>query len=103
VGAVRRLLALDDAAGIKTRQRQIVDNASKYWAPGSPITVAAKRNGHDVVLSVRDRGVGLTAQENAQIGERFFRGARHAAATSGSGLGLWIAKALANRRLDRAC
>ena len=72
---------------------QIVDNAAKYSPPGSPITVAAKRNGRDIVLSVRDRGVGLTAQENAQIGERFFRGARHAGATSGSGLGLWIAKA----------
>ena len=72
---------------------QVVDNAAKYSPPGSPITVAAKRNGHDLVLSVRDRGLGLTAQENAQIGERFFRGARHAAATSGSGLGLWIAKA----------
>ena len=72
---------------------QIVDNAAKYSPPGSPITVAAKRNGRDIVLSVRDRGVGLTTQENAQIGERFFRGARQAAATSGSGLGLWIAKA----------
>src|SRR6516225_561521 len=72
---------------------QIVDNAAKYSPPGSPITVAAKGNGRDVVLSVHDEGVGLTAQENAQLGERFFRGARHAATTSGSGLGLWIAKA----------
>src|SRR6266849_4492732 len=72
---------------------QIVDNAAKYSPPGSPITVAAKRNGRDVVLSVHDHGVGLTAAENAQLGERFFRGARHAATTSGSGLGLWIAKA----------
>ena len=72
---------------------QIVDNAAKYSPAGSPITVAAKRNGRDVVLSVHDEGAGLTANENAQIGERFFRGARHAATTSGSGLGLWIAKA----------
>ena len=72
---------------------QIVDNAAKYSPPGSPITVAAKRNGHDVILSVHDDGVGLTPDENAQLGERFFRGARHAATTSGSGLGLWIAKA----------
>src|SRR4030095_9511770 len=57
---------------------QIVDNAAKYSPPGSPITVAAKRNGRDIVLSVHDEGVGLTAQENAQLGERFFRGARHA-------------------------
>ena len=32
-------------------------------------------------------------EESAQLGDRFFRGARHAATTSGSGLGLWIAKA----------
>lgn len=72
---------------------QIVDNAAKYSPTGSPITIAAKRNGHDVVLSVHDQGAGLTAEENAQIGERFFRGPRLAATTSGSGLGLWIAKA----------
>ena len=42
---------------------------------------------------MRDHGVGLTAEESAQLGDRFFRGARHASTTSGSGLGLWIAKA----------
>jgi len=72
---------------------QIVDNAAKYSCAGSPITVAAKRNGHDVVLSVHDDGIGLTAEENAHLGERFFRSPRHAATISGSGLGLWIAKA----------
>jgi two-component system sensor histidine kinase KdpD len=72
---------------------QVVDNAAKYSPAGSPITIAAKRNGHDVVLSVHDEGAGLTAKESAQIGERFFRGARLASTTSGSGLGLWIAKA----------
>src|SRR5215472_6090738 len=82
-----------DAVLVEQAFVQIVDNAAKYSPPGSPITVAAKRNGHDVILSVHDEGVGLTAQENAQLGERFFRGARHAATTSGSGLGLWIAKA----------
>ena len=82
-----------DAVLVEQAFGQIVDNAAKYSPPGSPITVAAKRNGHDVVLSVHDEGAGLTAQENAHVGERFFRGARLATTTSGSGLGLWIAKA----------
>jgi two-component system sensor histidine kinase KdpD len=82
-----------DAVLVEQAFVQIVDNAAKYSPSGSPIIVAAKRNGHDVVLSVHDNGVGLTAEEKSQLGERFFRGARHAAATSGSGLGLWIAKA----------
>ncbi len=82
-----------DAVLVEQAFVQIVDNAAKYSPAGSPIIVAAKRNGHDVVLSVHDNGVGLTAEENAQLGERFFRSARNAATTSGSGLGLWIAKA----------
>jgi two-component system, OmpR family, sensor histidine kinase KdpD len=45
------------------------------------------------VLSVRDEGAGLTLQEQAQIWERFFRGERHKAKITGSGLGLWIARA----------
>src|SRR5262249_59209071 len=72
---------------------QVVDTAAKYPPAGAPIAIAAKRNGRDVVLSVKDRGVGLTPQESARLGERFFRGARHAATTSGSGLGLCIPKA----------
>lgn len=72
---------------------QIIDNAAKYSPSGSTIEVSAKRNSQDVVLAVRDCGAGLTAEEMAQLGERFFRGYRLAATTSGSGLGLWIAKA----------
>lgn len=82
-----------DAVLVEQAFVQIVDNAAKYSPTGSPITLAAKRNGRDVVLSVHDNGVGLTAEEKAQLGERFFRSARQAAATSGSGLGLWIANA----------
>jgi two-component system, OmpR family, sensor histidine kinase KdpD len=82
-----------DAVLVEQAFVQIVDNAAKYSPAGSPITIAAKRNGRDVVLSVHDQGIGLTVKESAQLGERFFRGARHAATTSGSGLGLWIAKA----------
>jgi two-component system sensor histidine kinase KdpD len=85
-----------DAVLVEQAFVQIVDNAAKYSPMGSPITIAAKRNGHDVILSVDDRGAGLTPEENAKLGERFFRGARHAANTSGSGLGLWIANAFVN-------
>jgi two-component system, OmpR family, sensor histidine kinase KdpD len=82
-----------DAVLVEQAFVQIVDNAAKYSPPGSPITLAAKRNGSHVVLSVCDEGAGLTAEENGQIYQRFFRGQRHASTTSGSGLGLWIAQA----------
>src|SRR5215831_556904 len=70
---------------------QIVDNAAKYSHPGSAITIAARCDCDSVVLSIKDEGVGLVGEERMRLWERFFRGGRHA--SSGSGLGLWIAKA----------
>jgi two-component system sensor histidine kinase KdpD len=72
---------------------QVLDNAVKYSSPGTRITVAARAQGGRLIISVSDQGSGLTHAERAQIWERFTRGERHAATTSGSGLGLWIANA----------
>jgi two-component system sensor histidine kinase KdpD len=72
---------------------QILDNAAKYSGDGAPIRVTAHPIAQAVVLSVHDNGAGLTDEEKSQVGERFFRGPRHASTTSGSGLGLWIANA----------
>ena len=82
-----------DPAQIEQALVQIIDNAAKYSPPGSPIEVAARPNGQTVMLLVHDRGAGLTPEEKIKVGGRFFRGLRHAATTSGSGLGLWIANA----------
>jgi two-component system sensor histidine kinase KdpD len=72
---------------------QIFDNAAKYSEPGSQISVAARARDGRMILSVSDQGSGLTREEAAQIWDRFVRNPRHAATTSGSGLGLWIANA----------
>src|SRR5579863_147765 len=82
-----------DPAQVEQALVQIIDNAAKYSPAGSPIRVAAHGSGRTVVLSVHDCGAGLTSEERRQVGGRFFRGPRHAVTTSGSGLGLWIAKA----------
>jgi two-component system, OmpR family, sensor histidine kinase KdpD len=82
-----------DPAQVEQALVQILDNAAKYSNDGAPIRVAARPNGHAVVLSVHDNGAGLSGEEKRQVGGRFFRGPRHAATTSGSGLGLWIAHA----------
>jgi two-component system sensor histidine kinase KdpD len=72
---------------------QIFDNAVKYSAAGSQISVSARARDGRMIVSVSDEGDGLTAAEQTKIWERFARGDRHAATTSGSGLGLWIATA----------
>ena len=72
---------------------QIFDNAVKYSPPASPIKVAARARDGRMVLSVSDEGAGLTPEDQEKMWERFVRGDRHTATTSGSGLGLWIASA----------
>jgi two-component system sensor histidine kinase KdpD len=72
---------------------QIVGNAAKYSQPGTAITIAARGESDAVVISVKDEGIGLVGEERTRLWERFFRGKRRAASGSGSGLGLWIAKA----------
>ncbi len=72
---------------------QIFDNAAKYSHAGSQISVTARARDSLIILSVTDQGTGLNASEQPRIWDRFVRGERHAATTSGSGLGLWIASA----------
>lgn len=69
---------------------QLLDNAAKYSPPGSTVTVDGRADEKWVILSVTDRGVGLTSDERSQVGQRSFRAGRHAG-IRGSGLGLWIA------------
>lgn len=70
---------------------QLLENAAKYSPAGSEIKVSTRCADEHVVLAVKDRGSGLTSDEKGQLGNRSFRGKRHAESTTGSGLGLWIA------------
>ena len=83
-----------DSALVEQALEQILDNAAKYSPAGSPVTVAARFEQGQVVLSVTDKGAGLTSDEKMQFGRRSFRGQRHAVGSSGSGLGLWVASTL---------
>jgi two-component system sensor histidine kinase KdpD len=82
-----------DSVLVKQALVQIFDNAVKYSNPGSQISICARARDGRLILSVADEGAGLTPAEHARMWDRFARGDRHAATTSGSGLGLWIASA----------
>jgi two-component system, OmpR family, sensor histidine kinase KdpD len=74
---------------------QILDNAAKYSPPASPINVRGHVELGQFVISVTDQGAGLDADDHTLLGQKFFRGKRHSQATSGLGLGFWIASAFA--------
>jgi two-component system, OmpR family, sensor histidine kinase KdpD len=72
---------------------QILDNAAKYSPEGSMIALQGRRETDNFVLTVADRGAGLDPNDRSLLGQKFFRGKRHAQSTSGLGLGFWIANA----------
>jgi two-component system sensor histidine kinase KdpD len=82
-----------DAVLIEKALGQLIANAAKYSPSGSHIRIRGWRDGSTLALAVSDEGAGLSADDSAHLGERFFRGARHVQTTPGSGLGFWIANA----------
>jgi K+-sensing histidine kinase KdpD len=80
-----------DAELVERALRLILDNAAKYSEPGSSIRISGRGEEENFVLSVVDEGVGLSHDDRVLLGQRFFRGSRHAGTKPGSGLGFWIA------------
>ena len=67
----------------------LCDNAIKYNLPGGSVTIQAENNR----LTVRDTGVGIPAEHQDRVFERFYRVDKsHSKASGGTGLGLSIVK-----------
>ncbi|MBE7029946.1 MAG: cell wall metabolism sensor histidine kinase WalK [Ruminococcaceae bacterium] len=70
----------------------ICDNAIKYTREYGKVEITLSAAGTEAVVSVRDNGVGLTAEDREKIFDRFYRVDKaRARATGGTGLGLSIA------------
>lgn len=87
-----------DVAMLKQAIRILIDNAVKYTPEGGRITLRLEQCGNGRIgIGVQDEGIGLEAEEAAHMFERFFRGDAVRGTTQGSGLGLSIAKWIADR------
>jgi two-component system sensor histidine kinase VicK len=87
--------------------RILLDNAIKYTPPGGSIAVHARHKGGDVVIEVRDTGIGIPEREQSLVFERFYRADPARQRSGGFGLGLPIARELTRSmggtiRLDSA-
>jgi signal transduction histidine kinase len=71
----------------------VIDNAVKFTPEGESVEVTVASNGETSTIVVTDHGPGLTEDELARVGDRFWRSGRHQN-INGSGLGLSISKVL---------
>lgn len=74
----------------------LLENAAKYTAPGTPILISAWPEDHAVLVEVADRGPGVPSGEEEAVFGRFYRsgGTESAGAGAGSGLGLTICRGI---------
>jgi len=73
----------------------LIDNAAKYSPPGSPIEIRAREIGGRLVIDVMDHGPGIPESERDRIFEPFYRPPGVPPDIRGHGLGLSIARGLA--------
>jgi two-component system sensor histidine kinase KdpD len=73
----------------------LLDNAAKYSPPGSPIQIRARTDAGRLTIDVLDRGPGVPDSERARIFESFYRPPGVPPDVRGHGLGLAIARGLA--------
>ena len=77
--------------------RNLIDNAIKYNVFNGKIFVTVKRKDNQVIISVRDTGVGISDKDQNQIFERFYRVDKARSRKLGSsGLGLSIVRQVCN-------
>ena len=74
---------------------QLLDNACKYSLPGSVVKVEIETQADMVYLRVSNSGSSIPPAEQSRIFERFHRGAEARRFTTGSGLGLYVARKIA--------
>jgi signal transduction histidine kinase len=78
----------------------LLDNALKYSAPGSPIEVSMRVIDREAIIRVNDHGLGVPADESDRLFTPFFRTSR-TQDLPGTGLGLHISKRLAEQHGGR--
>lgn len=71
----------------------LCENAIKYNRPGGFVKVSVEKNADGTVLTVEDNGIGIPAEQQERIFERFYRVDKsHSKEVGGTGLGLSIVK-----------
>lgn len=96
VDAPDSFLMTGDALRIEQAVTNLVGNAVKYSPGGGAVRVAVQpRAGATVAIAVADEGIGIDANELPSLGRPFARGSRRARTFSGMGIGLYLARLVA--------
>jgi signal transduction histidine kinase len=92
----KSITVLGDAFRLKQALVNLVDNAIKYSKPGGEVKISARTDDTQVIIEIKDNGIGISQADQQRIFERFYRVDKsRSRAQGGSGLGLAIVKKIA--------
>lgn len=74
----------------------LLDNALKYTLPGGMVNASVNRGRGTVALKISDTGIGISENDLPNIFARFYRADEARARDGGAGLGLAIARSIAD-------
>jgi signal transduction histidine kinase len=83
-----------DAQKVGQVLRNLVENAIRYSSPRARVDVSVTRNNGSISVAVSDHGIGISRADQTRIFEKFYR---VDSSGSGTGLGLYICRELAQR------
>ncbi len=81
--------------GLKIILASLIENALKYSLLDGRVQVTITEEDDQLYFRISDDGPGIPEQDRDKIFEKFYRGKKHAEQTIGSGLGLYMARTLA--------
>jgi len=94
--AGRHVPVLGDYASLQRLLWILLDNAVKYTPPPGLIRLKLEAGDNQAVVTVEDNGIGIAAADLPRIFGRFFRADQSRSEVEGAGLGLSIAKCIAD-------
>lgn len=87
-----------DPERLRQALSNLVINAIRYTPEGGQVTVRGQTQNGQVIMEVKDSGIGISASDLPKIFDRFFRAENEfTQATEGTGLGLGIAKTIVEK------
>ncbi|WP_426454019.1 sensor histidine kinase [Paenibacillus sp. S-38] len=76
---------------------QILNNCSKYTAPGGRLIITAQETDRTYAVRIRDNGIGIPREDLPRIFDKGFTGKNGRLGTKSTGMGLYYAKKMADR------
>lgn len=105
LSAPESIVMVGDSMRIEQAVANLVGNAVKYSPSGGEVRVGVTADDGTIAITVRDEGIGISAEDLPTLGQPFARGSQRARTFSGMGIGLYLARLVAERhggKLDLA-